>query len=74
MFGSAIGGALGSLGSSLFPINGLDGQAIGKTIGGWFPFKKGGLIKSQPVLQPINYAKLMKRGGVVKRKYQKPKK
>jgi hypothetical protein len=71
IFGKALGGFFGSLGSSLVPINGVDGQSVGNTIGGWLPFKKGGQVK----LQPINYSKLMKKGGIAsKRKYQKKKK
>lgn len=45
VFGNLLGGALGSLGSALFPIKGINGQELGSSLGGMLPFRKGGKVK-----------------------------
>ncbi len=74
--GSTVGSALGNIGSSLLPIPGINGSDFGRFLGGFLPFKKGGLVK-KPTTQPVQYkALLLKKGGrVVKlKKFQKNKK
>lgn len=61
-FGSALGGMLGSLGSKMLPIPGVDGGQLGNFLGGLFPFKKGGRIGKKHLAHAImGYA----RGGEV---------
>ena len=56
--GSGLGGFLGSVGSSLLPIPGVDGEKLGSFIGGsLLPFQKGGRV----------VPKYMRRGGRVKK-------
>lgn len=43
-FGNLIGQGLGALGSKFIPIEGVDGQKLGGTIGNLFPFKHGGRV------------------------------
>lgn len=45
-FGDLLGSTLGHIGGSLIG-HGDEGRAIGKTLGGFLPFKKGGKIKKQ---------------------------
>ena len=44
-FGSALGGLLGSIGSDLFPIAGVNGGQLGSMLGGLTGFKHGGAVK-----------------------------
>jgi hypothetical protein len=44
-FGSIIGRALGSIAGNIIPIKGLDGGAIGETLGGLTGYKTGGKVK-----------------------------
>ena len=44
LFGSAIGGLLGGLGSKFMPIAGIDGEKLGGMLGGLAPFKNGGKV------------------------------
>ena len=44
-FGSILGRALGSIGSALLPIKGIDGGAVGEALGGLAPFATGGRVK-----------------------------
>ena len=44
IFGNIIGRALGSIGSTLLPIKGIDGGEIGGLLGGMAPFKTGGRV------------------------------
>ena len=62
-FGNLLGGALGSLGSQLFPIPGVDGKTLGGSLGNMLPFARGGMI---PV--PVNRTSAYKHGGRVQRK------
>lgn len=66
-FGSATGGAIGSFMGDLIPIPGLNGQDIGRTVGGWFGFKKGSIIL--PGMRK-DY-KMLLTGGCVKKKKKK---
>ena len=43
-FGSLLGRALGSLGGALIPVKGIDGGAVGETLGSLAPFKHGGAV------------------------------
>ena len=43
-FGSILGRALGSIGSAILPIKGIDGGAVGEALGGLAPFKNGGAV------------------------------
>jgi hypothetical protein len=43
-FGSILGRALGSIGSQLIPVKGIDGGAVGELLGGLAPFKTGGAV------------------------------
>ena len=57
-FGSALGGALGSLGSSFFPVDGIDGHKLGGFLGSLAPFKRGGMVKTKQAKKkasPRNY-------------------
>ncbi len=62
-FGNLLGGALGSLGSQLFPIPGVDGKTLGGSLGGMLPFARGGMI---PV--PVNRTSAYRKGGKIQRK------
>ena len=54
-FGSFLGKAIGSLGSALIPVKGIDGGAVGEALGGLAPFKTGGKIKrTGPILAHKN--------------------
>ena len=44
-FGSILGRALGSLASAIIPVKGIDGGAVGESLGGLTGFKKGGRVK-----------------------------
>jgi hypothetical protein len=44
-FGSILGRALGSIGSQLIPVKGLDGGQIGETLGGLTGYRTGGYVK-----------------------------
>ena len=44
IFGNLLGQGLGALGSTFFPVKGLDGQAIGGALGSLAPFKNGGAV------------------------------
>jgi hypothetical protein len=46
-FGSILGRALGSIGSQLIPVKGIDGGAVGELLGGLAPFKNGGAVKGK---------------------------
>lgn len=55
IFGKILGTALGSVGSQLFPIKGLDGGQVGSLLGELAPFKTGGRVggkkgKAVPIL------------------------
>lgn len=45
LFGNILGRTLGSIGSALFPVSGINGGDVGGAIGGLAPFKKGGRVK-----------------------------
>ena len=45
LFGNILGRGLGSIGSALFPVAGINGGDVGAALGGLAPFKKGGPIK-----------------------------
>ena len=45
LFGNILGRALGSIGSAILPIKGIDGGEVGSALGSLAPFKKGGPIK-----------------------------
>lgn len=45
LFGNILGRALGSIGSALLPIKGIDGGEVGGALGSLAPFKKGGRVK-----------------------------
>ena len=45
IFGNILGRALGSIGSALLPIKGIDGGEVGSALGSLAPFKKGGRVK-----------------------------
>jgi hypothetical protein len=59
-FGGTLGSVLGSLGSMLFPIPGIDGGALGHTLGSLLPFRRGGKAKKRKVAKR---APARKRGG-----------
>ena len=44
-FGKIFGRALGSLASAIIPVKGIDGGAVGETLGGLTGFKHGGAVK-----------------------------
>jgi hypothetical protein len=44
VFGQALGGLAGSLGSALFPIRGINGGELGSAIGSYLPFARGGMV------------------------------
>ena len=43
--GAILGRALGSIGSALLPVKGIDGGQVGETLGGLTGFKNGGAVK-----------------------------
>ena len=51
-FGNLLGTALGSLGSHLLPIKGINGGELGGTIGNLLPFKKGGKVHRRRMGRP----------------------
>jgi hypothetical protein len=57
IFGRLIGQGLGALGSKIFPVDGVDGEKLGGSIGNLLPFNRGGQIPENA------YA----RGGMVKK-------
>lgn len=44
LFGNLLGTIAGGIGSKFMPLPGVDGAAIGGTVGGLLPFRKGGRI------------------------------
>lgn len=44
LFGNILGRALGSIGSALLPIKGIDGGEVGGALGSLAPFKTGGRV------------------------------
>lgn len=55
IFGKILGTALGSIGSQLLPVKGIDGGQVGGLLGGLAPFKTGGRVggkkgKAVPIL------------------------
>ena len=44
LFGNILGRALGSIGSAILPIKGIDGGEVGSALGSLAPFKKGGRV------------------------------
>lgn len=44
LFGNLLGRALGTIGSTLLPIKGIDGGEVGAALGGMAPFKTGGRV------------------------------
>jgi len=75
IFGNLIGQGLGALGSKFMPIDGVDGQKLGGTIGSWMPFHMGGQVGSvggsyEKVLRARSGLQVKKH----KRKIQKKKK
>jgi hypothetical protein len=44
IFGKILGTALGSVGSQLLPVKGIDGGQVGGLLGGLAPFKTGGPV------------------------------
>ena len=60
-FGGTLGSILGSLGSALFPIPGIDGGALGHTLGSLLPFRRGGKARKRKA--PAKRAPARKRGG-----------
>ena len=42
--GGLLGQGLGALGSTFFPIKGIDGATLGQNIGSYAPFKRGGKV------------------------------
>lgn len=58
VFGQALGGLAGQLGSQILPIPGVDGKSFGSFLGGLLPFARGGMVPA-----PI---RKYQRGGRVK--------
>ena len=44
LFGNILGRALGSIGSAILPIKGIDGGEVGGALGSLAPFKHGGAV------------------------------
>lgn len=44
IFGKILGTALGSIGSQLLPVKGINGGEVGGLLGGLAPFKTGGAV------------------------------
>lgn len=44
LFGNILGRALGSIGSAILPIKGIDGGEVGSALGSLAPFKHGGAV------------------------------
>ena len=63
IFGQALGGLAGGLGSKLIPIPGVDGNAVGSWLGGMLPFARGGIVP-----MPVNRTLAYKKGGKIQRK------
>ena len=59
VFGQALGGLAGGLGSKLLPIPGVDGASLGGWLGGMLPFSRGGMVPS--------YVNVYQRGGRVRK-------
>ena len=49
--GGLLGSLLGGLGSQLFPIAGVNGADLGRSIGSMFPFKRGGKPKKRKAVK-----------------------
>jgi hypothetical protein len=47
IFGKILGTALGSIGSQLLPVKGINGGEVGGLLGGLAPFKNGGAVKGK---------------------------
>jgi hypothetical protein len=44
VFGQALGGLAGNLGSALLPIPGINGGQLGSYLGNMLPFARGGVV------------------------------
>ncbi len=44
VFGQALGGLAGQVGSKLLPIPGVDGGQLGNFLGSFLPFARGGMV------------------------------
>jgi hypothetical protein len=60
--GGMLGGLLGSLGSKIFPIPGIDGGSLGQTIGNLLPFARGGMAMRGGMAPPVK-----RKGGRAKK-------
>jgi hypothetical protein len=61
IFGKILGTALGSVGSQLLPVKGIDGGQVGGLLGGLAPFKTGGAVgprKRACLLHPNEFVKI----------------
>lgn len=79
VFGQALGGLAGQLGSQILPIPGVDGKSFGSFLGGLLPFKKGGVVPAYArggviVPVPVPIRKYQKGGKVKKSKSRKSRK
>lgn len=63
--GGMLGGLLGSLGSKILPIPGIEGGALGQAIGNLLPFARGGMAMRGGMAPPAKKRKggRAKKGG-----------
>jgi len=71
VFGNLLGSALGSLGSSFFPIKGINGKELGGSLGDLLPFRRGGVMPVKRRGGSVIPMFPMKRGGRKKAKKAK---
>jgi len=81
MLGSLLGSIAGGLGSQFFPIKGVDGSQVGRTLGGMLPFARGGRVPEHKIMGYANGGEIVvvpqrvyQRGGRVKKSKSKNKK